>query len=206
MSKRWGRLTLILLLLLAMTAAGCAAQDPAAVDGGDQGEQAAALEGGEQGVPPGAGDRFVIVTEDQAETEITVESLKELLPVSKQVEAVRRGGETTQYAVKGALLADVLLGIGKSQADLWAIRLEAGDGYSIEVPQEILKTRQIILAYEVDGKPLEDDARPVRVIIPEERAMYWVRNLIRIEILTPEPAAAVTELVFIESAVHVFCK
>lgn len=190
MSIRRGWLTLILLSLLTMAAAGCAANDQAAVECG---EQAAAAAGG---------DRFIIAQSGQMEIDVTVESLKELPPVSKQVEAVRRGGETTQYAVKGALLADLLSGIGKSQADLYAIRLEAGDGYSIEVPKEILQTREIILAYEVDGKPLADDARPVRVVIPEERAMYWVRNLVRMEILTPEAVAAVTELVIIESAVQ----
>lgn len=177
----WKWFTLILLLLPVMVAAGCAGKAPAAVEGGD---------------------RFVIARSGQADIDITVESLKQLPPVSRQVEAVRRGGETARHTVKGALLADVLSGIGKNQADLYAVRLEAGDGYSIEVPREILQTREVILAYEIDGKPLEKELRPVRVIIPEVRAMYWVKNLLRMEILTPEHVAAVTELVLIESAVQ----
>ena len=53
----------------------------------------------------------------------------------------------------------------------------------IEVPHEILAARDIIFAYEIDGKPLAEKAKPIRAVLPEERAMYWVRNLKTVEIL-----------------------
>lgn len=80
------------------------------------------------------------------------------------------------------------------------MRFVAGDGYMIEVPHEILAARDIIFAYEIDGKPLAEKAKPIRAVLPEERAMYWVRNLKTVEILEDRPAQALDKLLFIESA------
>lgn len=64
------------------------------------------------------------------------------------------------------------------QENTLRIRLSGSDGYSIEVPAEILANRDIILAYLVNGKSLDERKQPLRAIILEERAVYWVRTLI----------------------------
>lgn len=157
--------------------------------------------GGNTEPPIDAGERILLVQNGQADIEVTVASLKELTPVIMDVESVNSDGEINTFSIKGALFSDVLARNGKTQQDLNAIRLVAGDGYSIEVIKDILVARDIILAYEIDGEPLKDDVKPVRIIIPDERAMYWVRNLMRIEIYEPAEVTAITELHIIESTV-----
>jgi hypothetical protein len=90
---------------------------------------------------------------------------------------------------------------GKSQKDITAVRLVAGDGYSIEVPPEVLQSRDLILAHTINGQPLDERTRPIRAVIPEERSMYWIRNLVRIEILESAPKAKVGRVYILETLI-----
>ena len=144
---------------------------------------------------------FVISNLKEQDITISVEELKELPVVEKDVTSVDSSGDEDDYFVKGALLSDLLESKGASKADLKAIRLIAGDGYSIDIPEPVLKNRQIILAYEVNGKPLPEGIKPVRVIIPEERAMYWIKNLTKINIVEMVKSVEVNSLVFLETAI-----
>lgn len=75
----------------------------------------------------------------------------------------------------------MLEGHGLSQTELAGIRVISTDGYSMEIPSEILKNRDIILACEMDGRPLFDN-KHIKVVVPGERAMYWVSDVSVIEI------------------------
>ncbi|KAB3531272.1 molybdopterin-dependent oxidoreductase [Alkaliphilus pronyensis] len=143
---------------------------------------------------------FIITGLEADDIEITVEKLKTYNSVTKDVVSVNSSGKENKFQVTGSLLEDVLKDLGYSQKDLQAIRLAAGDGYSMDVPKEVVNTRDIILAYEIDGEALDEKTQPVRVIIPEERAMYWVRNLTTIEVLEAVEKATVDVVVFLEAA------
>ena len=110
--------------------------------------------------------------------------------VNKDVVSVSSSGEETEMNVSGGLLGELLEIHGISQIELNGIRVTAVDGYSMEIPSEVLKNRDIILAYEIDGKPLLEKNRPVRIIIPGERAMYWVSAVSTIEISGGEQTTA----------------
>ncbi|HZK24793.1 MAG TPA: molybdopterin-dependent oxidoreductase [Oscillospiraceae bacterium] len=181
MKKNLFLLSLVLLLLFT---AACGSNQPAPGGGEDtpQGEEAIVIAGSELG-----------------EHKITVAELKELTPVEKEVVSVSSSGEENEYSVKGALFADVLAELGLQQKELSAIRFIAGDGYMMEVPQEVLAARDIILAYEIDGEPLQEKTKPLRAIVPEERSMYWVRNLVKIEILEAAVAEPLSKLMFLET-------
>ncbi|MFZ5969094.1 MAG: molybdopterin-dependent oxidoreductase [Bacillota bacterium] len=146
-------------------------------------------------------ESFVISGLINDEITVTVGQLKQITAVTRDVVSVNSAGEKNGYTAKGALLEDVLKQYGKSQKDINGIRLIAGDGYAIEVPAEVLKNREIILAYEMDGEPLDEKTKPVRVVVPEERAMYWVRNLTRIEALQEKQTAELSKIYFLETAV-----
>ena len=94
-------------------------------------------------------------------------------------EAVSRNskGDEKQIRAKGVLLEEILRRQSISQKDFDSAVASAADGYSIMIPNSILREREILLAYEYNGEPLE---KP-RMVIPEERAMYWVKNLMGIE-------------------------
>jgi DMSO/TMAO reductase YedYZ molybdopterin-dependent catalytic subunit len=184
LSTTVNRLSLIVLILaLMVTLAGC---------------------GGEAdtvGNPADDGQEIRIIGLLDSDYKITVGDLKKLPPVTKKAQATRSNGETVKVKATGPLLEDVLQQKGKSVKDYRTIRFTAQDGYSIAVPADILKNRPIILAYQIDGKPLDNENRPIRVVIPGERAMYWVRMLDRIDLETGAEQTPIKKVVFLETAV-----
>jgi DMSO/TMAO reductase YedYZ molybdopterin-dependent catalytic subunit len=146
-------------------------------------------------------DKLSITGFSDGDIEISIEDIKKYTPVEKSASGKNSSGKEVKLNAKGTLLEDILKDNGKSQKEIRALRLVAGDGYSIEVPNEILKNRDVILAYEADGKDLHDDTKPIRVIIPNERAMYWVKNLVKIEVLNSVEQVKINKVMFIETAV-----
>jgi len=147
------------------------------------------------------GQEILITGLQDSDYKITVGDLKKLPAVTKKARANRANGETVKVKATGPLLEDVLQQKGKSVKDYSTIRFTARDGYSIAVPPDVLKNREIILAYQIDGKPLDAENEPVRVVIPGERAMYWMRMLDRIDLETGAEQIPVTKVVFLETAV-----
>ena len=129
----------------------------------------------------------------------TVEQLKALDAFSGHVEGADSAGDAVEFDVTGAYFTDVLEQNGSSQAELAGIRISATDGYSVEVSQDILAARDIILAYELNGEPLDADSAPIRVIIPDERAMYWVRMVAKIEVISVRTPEEVSGVYFMET-------
>ncbi len=187
MGKNKGTLKPVaLVLVLMLVLAGCS---NAADTGGKGTESETAVE------------KFTIAGLDGGEVDVTIEELKSMESVTMDAVAIDSAGNKTNYSVTGPLLADLLVKYDKRQSQLFAIRLIAGDGYSIEVPGEVLKARDVILAHTINGKPLEDKDKPLRIIIPDERAMYWVRNLARIEILGESSELATQNIYFLETKI-----
>lgn len=131
---------------------------------------------------------------------ISIEEVISHNPVTADVTAIDSAGNEEEYSVKGTLFNDLLASYEISQKDLYAIRLVAGDGYQIEVPFEVLSARDVILAYEINGEPLDEATQPLRAIVPDERAMYWVRNLLKIEILESSEHNKATRVILMETA------
>lgn len=132
--------------------------------------------------------------------DVTLDDLKKLPAVTRYAEATQSNGEEVRVNATGPLLDTLLKKYGKSQQDFSRIRFTARDSYSIAVPSDILKNRQIILSYINDGKPLEDDWQPIRVVIPGERSMYWVKDMIRIDFETGSDKLPAKKLVFLDAA------
>lgn len=143
----------------------------------------------------------VVITGFEEDIEVSVAELKELPVITKTVVSVNSSGEESEYTITGALFSDLLEKYGKLQKDIKAIRLVAGDGYAIDVDENVLKNREIILGYLYNGQPIEERYQPVRVVIPEERAMYWVKNLVKIEIVDFVKTTQTNSIYFLETAV-----
>ncbi len=95
-------------------------------------------------------------------------------------------GRDTEIQIYGPTLQQVLQLVDEGIEGLGGVRLVAADGYWIDVPADILTFAQIIIAYRVDGVLLDEEDGPLRVFIPGESTMYWVRNLVEIELLPRE--------------------
>jgi len=98
--------------------------------------------------------------------------------------------EDTQRPVhaKGVMLEAVLQAHGASLKDFEAVTATAADGYSITIPGEVLRTRDILLAFELDGEAIDP-----RFVVPEERTMYWVKSVQSIALESAPPEAPVTK-------------
>jgi DMSO/TMAO reductase YedYZ molybdopterin-dependent catalytic subunit len=133
---------------------------------------------------------------------ITLDELKKMDFVKVDAPTINSNNVAVILNVKGPLLEKVLNKyFNVSQKDISALRLDAGDGYSAEISKEILQNKDIILVYEVDGSPLAKDEQPIRIAIPGERMMYWVKNLTKIEIIKNRTEAEITKIVFLDTAV-----
>ncbi len=150
-------LGLVLILILALTVTGCSKDGKSDVSDYNYLQQKILITG--------------LTNEDFS---VTVEELTKLESETVKAEASRFNGEKIKVNPTGPTLDTFLAKYGKKQSDFASVRFTADDQYSIAVPKDILNNRKIILAYADGGKPLSKEAQPIHVIIPEERAMYWV--------------------------------
>lgn len=131
--------------------------------------------------------------------EVTVDEVKSL--PAKEVKTVmqKSGGETSNITAKGATLKELLKRKGVNLEDFAALQVKARDGYAVQIPGEVIKNRDIVLAYEFNGKPLPESDSPVRIIIPDEYAMYWVKSVGSIELKKDSAKLAAERLLFLDS-------
>lgn len=63
------------------------------------------------------------------------------------------------------------------------LRIEAWDGYVGRVGYDIASRPDTILAYLQGGKPLPKDDGPVRLVVASQEGFYWIRMIVKIEVL-----------------------
>ncbi len=145
-------------------------------------------------------ENIVITGVESGEESISIKEIKDMEAVTKEMESISSSGEINNNKVKGVLLEKILNQHGTSQKNYGGIRFIAGDGYSIVIPKEVLQLRDIVLAYEIDDEELDKKSLPLRVTVPDERAMYWVRNLAKIELIEEE-ILTMDKIFFLETAI-----
>ena len=152
----------------------------------------------------GSSDEMLTIIWQDKEIRISISEIMDFDTVEMEAATVDSENKESIRHVKGVLLEDLLKEyLTISLSDIYSIRFTAGDGYAIEVPPEIVQEREVILAYEMYGKPLEEKKKPLRAVIPDERTMYWVGNLIEIELIEGHDIKEITGIVFIDSLVKV---
>ncbi|MEG2928395.1 MAG: FMN-binding protein [Oscillospiraceae bacterium] len=110
----------------------------------------------------------------------TGEQVKAFEAVEADTVSVNAAGEKTPTKCKGVLLETILADCGTSQKNYGSIIITATDGYAIEIPADVLQKRDIIISYETNGEPCD-----LRSVVPDERAMYWVKFIEKIELMNP---------------------
>src|SRR5699024_9063239 len=90
-------------------------------------------------------DEITILGLGDEDVQVSVDDIKQLEKVNKDVISISSSGEENEMNVSGGLLEELLQQHGKSQKDLSGIRVVAIDGYSIDIPSEVLKNRDVIL-------------------------------------------------------------
>ncbi len=141
--------------------------------------------------------QLTIIGGPEGDIVLTGDQVKAFESVSVSTVSVDASGDENPTDAVGTLLEDILNANGLSQLDYGSIILTASDGYAIEIPGEVLAIRDVIVAYQVNGEEVD-----LRTVVPEERAMYWVKFLDTIELMNPKQADKTTEVYIQETLIE----
>lgn len=137
-------------------------------------------------------DGDLLITGLDEEISIPFNDIYAMDTVTETLSSITSDGETIETEVTGVKLNAILADYSYSEEDFSVIRLIAGDGYAIDVPQEMLQNTDMILAYEIFGEKIGDKKMPLKSAIGDVRSMYWVNNLVEIQ-MNPKDANIVNE-------------
>lgn len=110
---------------------------------------------------------------------ITIAELKELK--CRTVKTESTSDKIGVVKATGPELDTVLEKYGVSKTDFSKIRIYGEDKYDVPLTADYVAEHDIYLAFGIDGKPLDAESAPCRVIIPESDSAYWIRMVNRIE-------------------------
>lgn len=119
---------------------------------------------------------------DDGSIRIDAEKIKEYEQVEMEVVLINTAGTETTMKVKGPTIRHVLESEGIDLKDYEGIGITGRDGYYTMVDREKLESNDVILAWQVNGKALKEDEKPVRVVIPNELGPYWVKMVSNIDL------------------------
>ncbi len=146
-----------------------------------------------------ATDVLVIKGLGEESISFTKEEVKAFEPYEADIQSTTSSGEIKTASIVGAKLSDLLESKGYSTANCESIRIVASDGYEIAVPKDVIDNKDIIIAYEEDGEEYTEFGA-FRSVIPDERAMYWVRGLVELNFEYSETVSSdIQQIVFMDN-------
>ncbi|MBV1759281.1 MAG: molybdopterin-dependent oxidoreductase [Dethiosulfatibacter sp.] len=152
----------------------------------------------------------LVITGDNTEFSLSAKEITDMTPETMSVSCITSSGEIITGDITGVKLDILLQPYNIEQRNYNEIRLFAADGYSIIVPAEIVKSKDIYIIWEYNNEPLQELHYPIRAAIADERSMYWVYQLSGIELIKDEmsisedddmPAISTRKIVFMETAI-----
>lgn len=111
---------------------------------------------------------------------VSIAELKDMECISVKTEST--SDKIGKVKATGPTLQTVLAAEGADLAEVKKITFHGIDDYSYSLNADYIAKHDIILAFGVDGKPLDEESVPCRVIIPKSDSAYWIRMLDRIEL------------------------
>ncbi len=146
---------------------------------------------------------------------VTKKQIKELASSGKEVSATDDkpvyasdktddDGNKIPHTLKGVYLDDILdvYANGKKTEDFAGMTLFAIDGYETVLTEEVYNTNKggskMIIAYEYDGVVLNPDEKSgaLRVVLPDQTANSWAKQLSKIELLSNVVVLPETEQIY----------
>lgn len=110
---------------------------------------------------------------------VTIADLKAMDCVTKKTHST--SDKIGEVKATGPLLDTLLKQYGASQTDFSKIKIYGEDGYDVVLSQKVISENDIILAFGINGKPLDEECIPCRIIIPRSDSAYWIRLVNKIE-------------------------
>lgn len=129
----------------------------------------------------GYADREIIIEGATEEpVSVSIAELKDMECVSVKTEST--SDKIGKVKATGPLLETVLSSKGIDIADVKKLTFYGADEYFYSLQDDYIAEHDIIMAFGLDGKPLDAENAPCRIIIPKSDSAYWIRMLERIEI------------------------
>lgn len=113
---------------------------------------------------------------------IDTDEIKEYEQTEMDVTLINTTGTETDMHVKGPTLENVLEKEGIDLSDYEGIGITGRDGYYTMIDKDKLDVNEVILSWEVNGKGLKDNEKPVRLAVPMELGPYWVKMVTNIDL------------------------
>lgn len=110
---------------------------------------------------------------------VTISDLKAMECRSVKTEST--SDKIGKVRATGPELDTVLEKYGASKADFSKIIINGSDKYDVKLLNDYITEHDIYLAFGIDGKPLDEESVPCRIIIPKSDSAYWVRMVTSIE-------------------------
>lgn len=120
-------------------------------------------------------ETFFINGGKKGKIQISMDELKKLPTVKSKCILKKSTGTEIEMTAEGPTLDAVLKHFGDELSTYKGMGITGRDGYYALVSKDILDQRKIILAYKIDGKPISEEEKPIRIVIPEEMGVYWVK-------------------------------
>ena len=103
--------------------------------------------------------------------------------------------------LKKTTLSAVLEHFDLKPSDFGSAVARASDGYAIEISEDMLWQKDVMLVFEADDRRLS-----LRVYVRRERAMYCVRDVVSLTLLPRAVAVPVESVLFFYTAVKAMKK
>lgn len=110
---------------------------------------------------------------------LTVADLKSM--ECKTIKTESTSDKIGEVRATGPWLDTVLEEYGCTQADFKSIKIYGSDEYDAKLYTDYLEEHPIMLAYGINGQPLDGETAPVRIIIRDSDSAYWVRMVTKLE-------------------------
>jgi Na+-translocating ferredoxin:NAD+ oxidoreductase RnfG subunit len=134
-------------------------------------------------------DNSFVINYEKGSLRIDVEEIKDYPQVEKEVTLINTTGTESKMKVKGPRLRDLLeeedIDLGKYAG----IGITGRDGYYTMVDKEMLELDEVILSWEINGEPIDESEKPVRIAMPNQLGPYWVKMVSVIDLyseITPK--------------------
>jgi DMSO/TMAO reductase YedYZ molybdopterin-dependent catalytic subunit len=108
----------------------------------------------------------------------TLDELRTMPETTVESALLCDGAYVTSGDWKGVQLG-YLLDLAGVQEGVQSLRFYASDGYSSNLPILAASNEEIIIAYELKGKPLQET---LRLVVPEANGEFWIAYLTTIEV------------------------
>lgn len=116
---------------------------------------------------------------EDEEIVLTVAELKAM--DCKTIKTESTSDKIGEVKATGPWLDTILETYGYSQADFKSIKIYGSDEYDAKLYTDYLEEHPIMLAYGLNGQPLDAETVPLRIIIRDSDSAYWVRMVTKIE-------------------------